>query len=111
MNKYKLVCEHPDSLGYGMPDSGCGELTHIIFEYWPSTRPLPDGVCQDGITWEKFSLSNDGVVTPCKHWNEDVNFVAKYAEKLDIGHCPKCGNTVPVVTEKEFESVCRRPKL
>lgn len=94
------TCEDCDRDGNVIPNTGCGEITHVIFDgYSFGDRML------EGVMFKASLNDNEVVVDTVEDWNTHpyliglnrdhwVKEAERHIKDLDIATCPNCGNDV-----------------
>ncbi len=96
----QFVCCDVDSNGEDIPNSGCGPITHVLFDgYGFGDRQF------EGVMFKALIRNGKLVAESVDDWDTDpylsdfnqkkiLKRALDYAKENDIATCPKCGNDV-----------------
>jgi hypothetical protein len=96
----KFICDDYDNKGNPIPNSGCGEITHIIFDgYGFGDKQL------EQVMFKASVIDGEVVVDAVDDWDNDnylkglnknhwLGAAKAYQANLDIATCPNCGNDI-----------------
>ena len=103
----KFFCRDTDANGYDIPNSGCGEIPHIIFDGYGFGDRQFEGVMFKAMIVEGLIAPgfDSLVVDSVDDWNTDpylgdfnksqiIKRATNYIRDHDVATCPKCGNDV-----------------
>lgn len=93
----RFSCEDTDWLGNGVPGTGCGEISHVLFDGYSFGDRLLEGVM-----FKAFIKENAIAVDSVDEWETDPYLIGlnkehwmeealDFAKKNDIAECPNCG--------------------